>query len=90
MPDVVVDVEMWIVHPDGAAQVEGYEPHHLSVAGDQGELALDHLDDIFEIGSRALEDRDGRDVHVAHIVFDMEERGVEWAQSVNAHSCLRS
>ena len=71
MPDVVVDVEMRIVDPDRPSDVERDELDHLPVARDKGQLRIDHCDDVFEERRRAFEDRNRRDVHMAHIVFDM-------------------
>ncbi len=82
---VVLDVEVRVVHPDRAAQLEGDELHHLAVARHQGELGVDHGDDVGEGRRRALEDGDRGDVHVADVVLDVEERRVQRAQPVSAH-----
>src|SRR5580704_16272838 len=88
MAHVVVDVEVGIVDPDRPAQVEWYEPDDLPVARNQGELLTDHLHDVCEIGRWSLEDRHRCDVHVADIVLEMQERGVQGAKPVNAHRYL--
>ena len=71
VPDVVVDVEMRIVHPHRSPDIERDEPDNLSVARNQSQLRIDHRDDIFEEWRRSFEDRDRRDVHVTHAVLDV-------------------
>ena len=83
--EVVVDVEMGVVHPDRAPEVERDEADDLPVAGDERELAPHHVDDVGVAGGRAFEDADGRDVHVADIVLDVQERRIERTQPVEAH-----
>ena len=73
MAQVVVDVEMLVVGPHRAAQIERHEADDLPIPRDERELAPDHVHDI-GVGRRwPFEDPDGGDVHVAHVVFDMEE-----------------
>ncbi len=83
--EVVVDVEVLVVHPHRPAQVERDEADHLAVAGNERKLARDHVHDVGVARSRPLEDPDGGDVHMAHVVLDMQERRIEWAQPVKAH-----
>ena len=84
--EVVLDVEVGIVHPDRPPELQGDEADLLAVARDEVELALHHRDDVLGKGRRgALEDGDRGDVHVGHVVLDVEERRIEGAQPVRAH-----
>ncbi len=71
--EVVVDVEMLVVDPHGPAHVEGHEPDHLPVTGNERELAPDHVDDVAVARCRPLEDPDGGDVHVADVVLNVQK-----------------
>ena len=82
---VVLDVEVGVVHPDRPPQLEGDEADLLAVAGDEVELGLDHGHDVGVRRRRALEDRHRGDVHVGHVVLDVEERRVQGAQAVRTH-----
>jgi hypothetical protein len=44
--DVVVQVDVGLVHPDRAGQVERDPPHLLPVSRHQGEAAADGLDEL--------------------------------------------
>ena len=79
---VVLEVEVWIVHPRRAAEVVGDSLHNLAVPGHQVQLAGDRLDHPVVRRRRALEDADRADVHVAGGVLDREEGCVERAQAV--------
>ena len=83
---VVLDVEVRVVDPDGPAELEGHESHLLAVARHEVELGVDHLDHVGEGRRRSFEDRHRGDVHVRDVVLDVEERGVQGAQPVRAHT----
>ena len=87
---VVLDVEVGIVHPDRPAELEGDEAHLLAVARHQVELGLDHVDHVGERRLGPLEDRHRGDVHVGDVVLDVQERGVQGAQPVRAHAASLS
>ncbi len=87
---VVLDVEMRVVHPDRASQLEGNGADLLAVARDEVELGIHHGDDVAERRRGALEDGDRGNVHVGHVVLDVEERGVQRAQAIRAHATLPS
>jgi hypothetical protein len=76
VPDVVADVEVRIIHPERATQLERHETHALPVARHAVQLRRDHLDDLVVAGRRTLEDPHRRDVHVADFVLDVQEHGV--------------
>ena len=82
---VVLDVEVRVVHPDRPPELQRDELDLLAVARDQVQLGVHHRHDVPEGRRRALEDGDGRDVHVGHVVLDVEERRVQGAQTVRAH-----
>ena len=90
MAQVVLDVEVRVVHPHRPPELEGDEPHLLAVPRHEVELGVHHVDDVGERRRRALEDGDGGDVHVRHVVLDVEERGVQGAQAVRTHAALPS
>ena len=83
--EVVLDVEVRVVHPHRAPELERDEPHSLAVARHEVELGVDHVDDVGERWRRAFEDGDRCDVHVGHVVLDVEERRIQRAQSVGTH-----
>ena len=82
---VVLDVEVRVVDPDRASQLEGDEADLLAVPRDEVELGVHHGDDVAEGRRRALEDGDRGNVHVGHVVLDVEERGVQRAQAIRTH-----
>ena len=85
VPHVVLDVEVWVVDPNGSPQFERNRPDLLAIPGDEVELGIDHVDDVGEGRRRTLEDRDRCNVHVRHVVLEMEKRGVQGAQAVRTH-----
>jgi hypothetical protein len=76
VPQVVGEVEVWIVDPDRLAYAEGDEPHLLAVARNAGQLALDPPEQLFERRWRALEDAHAADVHGRDVVLDVHEHRV--------------
>ena len=82
---VVLDVEVRVVDPDRTPQLEGDEADLLAVARDQVELGVHHGDDVAEGRRRTLEDGHRGDVHVGHVVLDVEERRVQRAQAIRTH-----
>ena len=87
---VVLDVEVRVVHPDRPPELEGDDADLLAVARDEVELGVDHGHDVGVRRRRALEDGHRGDVHVGHVVLDVEERRVQGAQAVRAHPTLPS
>ena len=82
---VVLNVEVRIVDPDRSPQLERDGADLLAVARDEVELGLHHGDDVAEGRRRALEDGDRGDVHVGHVVLNVEERCVQRAQAIRTH-----
>ena len=82
---VVVEPEVWIVHPHGPAERERHEAHSLAVAGHQRQVRGDRFRDVIGPRRGTLEDPDRADVHVRDLVLDVKERGVEWAHRL--HGC---
>src|ERR671935_83701 len=58
VPEVVPEVEVRVVDPHGAAQVEGHEAHLLAVARDERELAGDEVGEVAVVRCRPFEDPD--------------------------------
>jgi hypothetical protein len=83
VPNVIEDVERRIVHPD-RMPLEGDVGEPLPVARDVMEDRLDVGANAFGVESavgrrerRAVEDEHRAHVHVAVLVFDLEERRIE-------------
>ena len=81
--EVVAEVEVWVVDPERAAELQGHEPHLLAVPRHRRELARDHRLELLVVGRRPLEHSHRADVHVAHGVFDVQEGRVEWAHPIH-------
>src|SRR6202008_1181883 len=43
LTEVIVEVEVPVVYPDGAAKFQGERPGHLTVPGDKAQLARNHV-----------------------------------------------
>ena len=82
---VVLNVEMRVVDPDRAPQLERDEADLLAVARDQVQLGVHHGDDVAEGRRGTLEDGHRGDVHVGHVVLNVEERRVQRAQAIRTH-----
>jgi hypothetical protein len=82
VPDVVVEVQARVVHPNRLARLERREGELLPVAGDKMEAGLDVLDELVVARRRPLEDADSADVHVRGLFFLGEEAGVRRAEPV--------
>jgi hypothetical protein len=87
---VVADVEVGIVDPDGLAHSERDETHLLAVARREVELALDHRPQVLEGRRRSLEDADAADVHGCHVVLDVQEHRILGAHRLDAATSVRS
>ena len=83
--EVVLNVEVRVVHPDRAPQLERDEAHLLAEARDEVESGVDHRHNVAVGRRRPFEDRHRGDVHVGHVVLNVEERRVQRAQSIRAH-----
>ena len=77
--DVVVEVEVRIVHPDGTTDPTGREADLLPVARDERQLARDQGHHLVVRRGRSLEHGARADVHVGDAVLDAEEDAVERA-----------
>jgi hypothetical protein len=80
--DVVGEVEVGVVDPDRAPLAEGYEPELLPEPGHQVKARGDVVAEL-EVGGRGPLEQGGRgDVHVRIAPLQVEERGVQTAQSL--------
>ena len=84
---VVAQVEVRIVHPHRPAERDRHEMDLLPVARDTRQVRPDHPRERLVPGRRPLEDRHHADMHVAHRVLEMQERGVLGAEAL--HNFLR-
>ncbi len=76
--DVVVGVEVRVVHPHGPSLAEGNEREPLAIARDEMQPALHVLGEFAQRGRWAGEDHDGRNVHMRRPVgLEVQERRVE-------------
>jgi hypothetical protein len=73
---VVVEVEVRVVDPDRTALAQRHERELLPVAGHEVEPALERLCHLGLLGRVALEQQDGRHVHVRAVVLQVEERSI--------------
>jgi hypothetical protein len=73
---VVGEVEMRVVDPDGPTQGQRHEVDALPVAGNLRQLGPDTLDELLVRRRRPLEDRHRSHVHVADAVLEVQERRV--------------
>jgi hypothetical protein len=83
VPDVVVEVELGIIDPNRTTQLEGHRTDPLPVAGEEGQLRADQRFELAVVGGRVGEDAGHSDVHVDGPVLQMEEFGIESAESVH-------
>ena len=81
--EVVAEIEMRIVDPQRAAELQRNESHLLAVPRHRRQLARDHRLEVLVRRRRTLENGHGSDVHVAHGVLDVQERRVEWAHPIH-------
>ena len=82
MADVVVEVQVGIVDPDGATLSEGDEAQLLPEARHQVKPRGDVVAELLVGGRRALEQGRRGDVHVGGAVLQVEEGGVQPAEPV--------
>ncbi len=80
--DVVLDVEVGIVDPQGPAGLERRGGEFLPVARHQVQTTADMVEEVGELGWVPLEDQDSADVHVRGRPLLVEERGVGRAEAV--------
>ena len=81
MRHVVREVELWVVLPHRSTELEGYEANSLAIPRDQVELRRDQTHEVVERRRGTVEEREPGDVHVRHVVLEVEELGIERAQS---------
>ncbi len=79
---VVAQVEVRVVDPARAALPERDEREALAEPRHEVQAAVDVLEQLDVAGRLALEDDHRGDVHVRRVVLEVEERGVEPAESV--------
>ena len=82
VPHVVVEVEIRVVNPDRAAEVQGDETDPLAIAGHEGKLRATARP-LLVGGCRPFEHRTRSDVHVRRTVFEVEELCVERAHAIH-------
>src|SRR5262249_21156417 len=85
VPNVVDEVEVRIVNPDGVAEIERPEPDLLAIAGHQMQALLERLDDALRTtaagGARAvLKDVDRAYVQRCLLALGVEEERVHCGQ----------
>jgi hypothetical protein len=81
---VVVEVEVAVVHPDRTGERERRKAQALAIARDEVQLGRDRAEDRVLRRRGALEDAHGADMHVAHRVLHVQERGIERAHGLHA------
>ncbi len=78
---VVIEVEVRVVAPDRAPQLQRNGPDALAVARDQVELGREESVEVGERRCRIREHACSRDVHVGDVILHVQELGVECAQA---------
>ncbi len=73
---VVLQVEVRIVDPDGATELERHEANPLPVAGNARQVRPHPVREPAVRRGWPLEDRHRADVHVADPIFEVQERRV--------------
>jgi hypothetical protein len=86
--DVIGEVEVWVVDPNGATLREGNESELLAKARDEMQAGLDVVPELVVAGRGPLEQGDGGDVHVGRPPLEVEERRVEPGEAIGAHVAL--
>ena len=81
--DVVQDLEVGIVDPDGSSDARRREADLLAVTRHERELGRDEADNLAVRRRGTLEHRNGPDVHRVGPVLDVEERRVLHAHRVH-------
>jgi hypothetical protein len=82
VPDVVLDVHPWVVHPQRLAGAERRERELLPVARDKVQARFDVLHELVVARRRPLEHADPADVHVRGLLLLGEEARVGRTQPV--------
>ena len=82
MANVVFEVQVGIVDPDGAALAEGNEAQLLPESWHQVEPRGEVVAKLLVLGSRALEQSGRGDVHVSRAVLQVKEGGIQSAEPV--------
>ena len=81
--EMVGQIEVWVVDPDGPTQVEWDPLDALAVARDQVELGVDEIAQFIEAREPAVEHAGASDVHLDLVIFQKEKLVVQCAQSVH-------
>ena len=89
VPQVVPEVEVRVIDPHRAAQIERDEAHLLAVARHERELAGDEVGEVAVVRGRSLEDPDRTDVHMVRVVLDVQERCVQRAHAIHRRPPVR-
>src|SRR5207302_7220597 len=85
VPDVIEDLEMGVVDPHRAPELERDEAHALAVTGHQGQVGGDGADQVAVGWRRPLVYGDVPDVHRVVVVLDVQEHRVLRAHAVHVH-----
>ena len=81
--EVVVEVEVGVVDPHRASELERDRRDPLPVARDAVQLRRQQLAQLSRGRLRPFEDREPRDVHVGDPVLEVEELGIEHAETLH-------
>jgi hypothetical protein len=84
--DVVAEVEVRVVDPDRPSLPVRHEGELLAEARNEVQARVEVLEELLVARRGAFEDRRRGHVHVSAVALEMQERGVESAQSVDATS----
>ncbi len=88
VPQVVVEVEMWIVDPQWAAELEGHAAHTLAVPRDQVQLRGHEGPHIRKAWWRVIENAGASNVHVDLPVLKIKKLGIECTEPLHLPSPL--
>ncbi len=88
MPHVIADLEVRVVGPDRAKDLQRGGPHDLAVPRHERKFRGDQPDEVLIGRSRALEHRDRADVHRDVLVLDEEESRVQRAHPLHCSASV--
>ncbi len=83
MPQVVVEVEPWIVDPQWAAELEEHAAHTLAVPRDQVQLRGHEGPHIPKAWWRVIENAGSSNVHVDLLILKIKKLGIECAEPLH-------
>ena len=82
MADVIEDLEMWVVHPDGTAEPHRDETHALAVARKTGEVRDDGPHKVAVARRWTLKHRHVADVHRVALILNRNEHRILGAHAI--------